>query len=69
MKNMYIIFFLLLMLSCQPKEGDVKVHPGYSGKGFVVDLAARPADIEFKLTVKSAGNYAINLIGTVILIV
>lgn len=40
-----------------------KVHPGYSGKGFVVDLAARPADIEFKFTVKTDGDYAINLIG------
>lgn len=38
-------------------------HPGYSGRGFVVDLAAHPADLEFKFAVSKTGDYAINLIG------
>lgn len=39
------------------------VHPGYSGKGFVVDLYTKPADVAFTIDVPADGDYALVLSG------
>ncbi len=41
------------------------VHPQYSGNGFVVDLAAKPADLRFDVDIPQgkAGKYAIKITG------
>lgn len=39
------------------------VRPGYTGKGFVVDLYTRPAEITFTVDVPQDGNYALVLKG------
>lgn len=40
-----------------------QVHPGYSGRGFIVDLYAKPADITFTIDLPSDGDYAFVLSG------
>lgn len=40
-----------------------KVHPGFSGKGFVTDLFTRPADLSFTINVPQDGKYALVLKG------
>lgn len=39
------------------------VHSGYSGRGFVVDLCAKPADFVFTIDVPADGDYALVLSG------
>lgn len=40
-----------------------KVHPGYTGTGFVVDLCAKPADLGFTVELPEDGDYMIVLRG------
>lgn len=40
-----------------------KVHPGHSGRGFIVDLYAKPADVTFTIDVPADGTYAFVLSG------
>lgn len=40
-----------------------QVHPGYSGRGFIVDLYAKTADLTFTIDLPSDGDYAFVLSG------
>ncbi len=40
-----------------------QVHSGYSGRGFIVDLYAKPADVTFTIDVPVDGDYALVLSG------
>ena len=40
-----------------------QVHSGYSGRGFIVDLYAKPADVTFTVDVPVDGDYALVLSG------
>jgi len=40
-------------------------HPGFSGKGFIADLAKNPADLTFRIQIPEgkSGNYVLNIVG------